>query len=34
MVRGFATMLKAIQREQTGCIAIVTSEEAKEYRRK
>ena len=32
MVRGFAAMLKAIQRERTGCIAIVASEEAKEYR--
>ena len=32
MVRGFAAMLKAVQRERAGCTAIVASDEAKEYR--
>ena len=32
MVRGFAAMLQAIRRERTGCVAIVVSEEAREYR--
>lgn len=32
MVRGFAAMLQAIRQERPGCIAIVASEEAKEYR--
>ena len=32
MVRGFAAMLRAMQNAQAGCIAIVVSEEAKDYR--
>ncbi|ALA60461.1 hypothetical protein [Nitrospira moscoviensis] len=32
MVRGFASMLRAARGEHQGCIAIVVSEEAKDYR--
>ncbi len=32
MVRGFQTMLDALRREQPGCLAIVVSEEARDYR--
>lgn len=32
MVQGFAAMLRAQQSDQEGCLAIVVSEEAKEYR--
>ncbi len=32
MVQGFAAMLRAQQGEQEGCLAIVVSDEAKEYR--
>jgi len=32
LVRGFAAMLRAVQGTRTGCIAIVVSEEAKDYR--
>ena len=33
MLQGFAAMLRAQQGEQEGCLAIVVSDEAKEYRR-
>lgn len=32
MVQGFASMLKSAQKQHSGCVAIVVSEEAKEYR--
>lgn len=32
MVRGFAAMLRSTQKDQAGCVAIVVSEEAKDYR--
>jgi hypothetical protein len=32
MVRGFAAMLRSAQKDQAGCVAIVVSEEAKDYR--
>lgn len=32
MVRGFATMLQAVQSARAGCIALVVSDEAKDYR--
>jgi hypothetical protein len=32
MLRGFAAMLKSVQGDHAGCMAIVVSEEAKEYR--
>ena len=32
MVRGFAAMLKAQLAQHTGCVAILMSEEAKDYR--
>jgi hypothetical protein len=32
MVRGFASMLKSAQARQTGCVAIVVSDESKDYR--
>jgi len=32
MMRGFASMLKAVQGPHEGCVAILVSEEAKEYR--
>ena len=32
MVRGFGSMLRSAQKDQTGCVAIVVSEEAKDYR--
>lgn len=32
MVRGFASMLKSAQEQQAGCVAIVVSEESKDYR--
>ncbi|MBI3357124.1 MAG: hypothetical protein HY038_10220, partial [Nitrospirae bacterium] len=32
MVRGFATMLQSAQEQQAGCVAILVSEEAKDYR--
>jgi len=32
MVRGFAAMLQSAQEGQSGCVAIVVSEEAKDYR--
>lgn len=31
MVRGFGAMLRSAQKDQTGCVAIVVSEEAKDY---
>jgi hypothetical protein len=32
MVRGFAAMLRAVQADHAGCVAILVSEEAKDYR--
>ncbi|HEX5646020.1 MAG TPA: hypothetical protein VFX56_03540 [Nitrospira sp.] len=32
MVRGFGSMLRSVQKDLTGCVAIVVSEEAKDYR--
>ncbi|MBS0154840.1 MAG: hypothetical protein JSS38_09615 [Nitrospira sp.] len=32
MVRGFARMLRAVQQQREGCIAILVSEESKDYR--
>jgi len=32
MVRGFASMLKSAQAQHSGCVAILVSEEAKDYR--